>query len=141
YSSRLLPVIAWEPTAGHNVRVLSDTGDFYRVFDATAHAEFLYECVRQTVEEDLPNETRFLRRYDRFQGQVAAIVDMPDRTVDLLFRFLQQNDGRFSQRSREREFSALTNAEAEQIEETYREVWEDTDRMMHERKTMMERHA
>ncbi len=89
--------------------------------------------MRQTVEEDLPNETDFLRRYDRFQGQVAAIVDMPDRTVDLLFRFLQQNEGRFSQRAREREFSALTTAEAERIEDIYREVWQDTDRMVHER--------
>jgi len=38
-----------------------------------------------------------------------------------------------SQRAREREFSALTNAEAEQIEDIYREVWQDTDWMLHER--------
>lgn len=123
YSSRLLPVIAWEPTATFNVQVLNDTGDFYRFFDATPHAEFLYTCVRQTVEEDLPNETEFLRCYDRFQGQVAAIVDLPDRTADLLFRFLQQNEGGLSKRAREGEFSALTDAEAEQIEGIYRELW------------------
>ncbi|NQW23561.1 MAG: Fic family protein [SAR202 cluster bacterium] len=123
YSSRLLQVIAWEPTATFNVQVLNDTGDFYRFFDATPHAEFLYTCVRQTVEEDLPNETEFLRSYDRFQGRVAAIVDMPDRTADLLFRFLQQNDGGLSKRAREGEFSALTDAEAEQVEGIYRELW------------------
>lgn len=123
YSSRLLPVIAWEPTAAFNIRVLNDTGDFYRFFDATPHAEFLYACVRQTVEEDLPNETDFLRRYDRFRGQVAAIVDMPDRTVDLLFRFLQQNEGRLSKQAREQEFSALTDAEVDQIEDLYHEMW------------------
>ncbi len=40
---------------GRIIRRLNDTGDFYRYFDATAHAEFLYACVRKTIEEDLPN--------------------------------------------------------------------------------------
>ncbi|MBM3935248.1 MAG: Fic family protein [SAR202 cluster bacterium] len=127
YSARLLPVVDWEPTAESNVRVLNDTGDFYRFFDATPHAEFLYACVQQTVEEDLPKETDFLRRYDRFRSQVATIVDMPDMTSDLLFRFLRQNDGRLSRRAREREFSALTDAEAGQIEDAYREAWQRSD--------------
>jgi hypothetical protein len=50
YSQRLLPVIDWEPTEDGNLRVLNDTGDFYQFFDATPHAEFLYSCVRKTVE-------------------------------------------------------------------------------------------
>ena len=123
YSSRLLPVITWEPTAASNIQVLNDTGDFYRFFDATPHVEFLYVCVRQTVEEDLPNETDFLQSYDRFQSQIAVIVDMPNRTSDLLFHFLQQNDGRLSKRAREGEFSALTEAETKQVEAIYRELW------------------
>ena len=32
------------------MRVLNDTGDFYRFFDATPHAEFLYSCVKQTID-------------------------------------------------------------------------------------------
>ena len=123
YSDRLLPVIAWEPTEKFNVRVLDDTGDFYRFFDATLHAEFLYACVQQTVEQDLPEETAFLRRYDRFREQVALIVDMPDQTVDLLFRSLQQNGGRLSKRMREREFSALTDTEVDRIEGMYQDLW------------------
>lgn len=123
YSARLLPLIDWEPTAKFNVRVLNDTGDFYRFFDATPHAEFLYACVRKTIEEDLPNETDFLRRYDMFRERVATIVDMPARIIDLLFRFLHRNEGRLSKRAREREFDALTVAEAEQIERMYREIF------------------
>ncbi len=42
YSRRLLPLIHWEPTADGNVHVLNDTVDYYRFFDATPHAEFLY---------------------------------------------------------------------------------------------------
>lgn len=119
YSRRLLPVIEWEPTEQGNVRVLNDTADFYRFFDATPHAEFLYACVRKTIEEDLPNETEFLRRYDQFRAGLGAIIDMPDRTADLLFRFLHQNDGHFSKRAREREFAKLTDDEVDRIEKIY----------------------
>ena len=102
YSRRLLPVIQWEPTENHNVRVLNDTADFYRFFDATPHAEFLYACVRQTIEQDLPNETRFLKNFDWFRAAVETVVDMPDRTLDNLLGFLRQNGGRLSRRARKR---------------------------------------
>jgi len=123
YSTRLLPLIEWEPTEQFNVRVLNDTGDYYRFFDATPHAEFLYACVRKTIEEDLPFETDFLRRYDRFRQLVTGFIDMPDRTIDLLFRFLHQNAGRLSDRARAREFDALTDEETERIERIYQEVF------------------
>jgi hypothetical protein len=119
YSRRLLPFIRWEPTDSHNVRVLNDTTDFYRFFDATPHAEFFYACVQQTIEQDLPNETKFLENFDRFRAAVEAVVDMPDRILDNLFGFLRQNGGRLSKRAREREFAALTDEEARYIEGAY----------------------
>ena len=119
YSTRLLPLIAWQPTEKFNLRVLNDTADFYRYFDATPHAEFLYSCVHKTIEEDLPSETAFLRNSDAFRSQVEALVEMPERLVDLLFRFLQQNGGVLSHRARSNEFHALTEAEAAQIERIY----------------------
>jgi len=124
-SACLLPLIRWEPTPQFNVRVLNETGDYYRFFDATAHAEFLFACVRKTIEEDLPNETRFLRCYDRFRQDLQMLIDMPDRTVDLLFRFLHQNDGHLSKRAREREFAALSDPEVERIEGLYADLFDD----------------
>ncbi|MEO8373538.1 MAG: Fic family protein, partial [Candidatus Solibacter sp.] len=126
YSKRLLPLIEWEPTVEGNVRVLSDTADYYRFFDATPHAEFLYGCVRQTIEEDLPRETDFLARYDRFRAATERIVDMPERTIDMLFRFLRQNSGRLSKRGREREFEKLTEEEAAALEAAYDETFRDS---------------
>lgn len=120
YSQRLLPAIEWRPTTDGNVAVQNDTGDFYRFFDATPHAEFLYSCVRKTIAEDLPRETEFLAAYDRFRGRIDGFVDMPSRTVDLLFRFLRQNGGRLSKRAREQEFSPLTDGEVAEVEEAYR---------------------
>jgi len=43
YSKPLLPFIEWEPTGRGNVRVLNDTADHYRFFDATALTAFLFE--------------------------------------------------------------------------------------------------
>jgi hypothetical protein len=120
YSGRLLPCVQWEATTKNNVKVLNDTGDFYRFFDATPHAEFLYECVRQTIEQDLPNETTFLRDFDAFRAGIENMIDMPERTLNNLFGFLRQNDGKLSKRARENEFAQLTADEVEKIEELYR---------------------
>ncbi|HET6628351.1 MAG TPA: Fic family protein [Woeseiaceae bacterium] len=124
YSRRMLPCIEWTPTENGNVHVQNDTGDFYRFFDATPHAEFLYSCVQRTIEKDLPEEAEFLARCDRFCAGIAAIVDMPDRTMDLLFHFLHQNGGRFSQRAREKEFSRLDMAEVDRIEALYEQCFD-----------------
>ncbi len=117
----ILSLIEWRPTPDGNVEILSDTGDFYRFFDATSHAEFLYRCVQTTLEQDLPQETAFLQAYDRFAVRVQNLVDMPGPLLDRLFRFLRQNDGALSKRARAKEFRNLTHAEASQIEAIYAE--------------------
>jgi hypothetical protein len=48
---------------------------------------------------------------------------MPDTLVDLLIRFLSQNDGKLSKRAREREFEKLTDSEAQAIETKYAEIF------------------
>lgn len=123
YSRPLLNFIEWKPTVDGNVEVLNETADYYRYFDATRHAEFLYECVQETIEQDLPNEVKYLEAYDRFVGRVQALVDMPSSTLDFLWRFLQQNQGKLSKRARAKEFAALTDEEAVQIEKIFTESW------------------
>ena len=119
YSKHLLPVIRWRPTPAFNVEVLNDTSDFYRFFDATPHAAFLYACVEQAIDDDLPSETAFLRNYDTFRRHLEQLVDMPERTIDLLFHFLRQNDGHLSGRARTKEFAALSDEEVARIEAVY----------------------
>jgi len=121
HSRPILPLIEWEPTDRGNLRVLNDTADFYRFFDATPHAGFLFRCVQETIDEDLPEETSLLQAYDRFSARVQEIADMPSATADLLFRFLRQNDGTLSRRARAREFARLTEQEVELVERIYRE--------------------
>ena len=121
YSARLLPLIEWQANSRFNVKVTNDTGDFYRFFDATPHAEFLFGCVQKTIDVDLPCETDFLWRYDRFRATVEDMFDMQERTVDLLFRFLLQNNGHLSARARRKEFSKLKDTETNRIEAAYRD--------------------
>ncbi|TXD38645.1 Fic family protein [Lujinxingia vulgaris] len=126
YSTRLLPHIDWTAAPDNNVEVHNRTADFYRYFDATPHVEFLFECVQKTIEVDLPAESTYLQRYDAFCRGVQAMVDMPSATLDLLFRFLEQNGGALSKRAREGEFEALSAAEVAEIEAIYRDVFRES---------------
>jgi hypothetical protein len=127
YSGRLLPAVEWEPTAKGNVKVRNDTGDFYRFFDATPHAEYLYACVRKTIDDDLPNEALFLKNFDRFRAGVENMFDMPEHMLNNLFGFLRQNGGRLSKRARENEFARLTEDEVSKIEQLYRASFGESD--------------
>jgi len=127
YSRPLLKVIDWAARMDGNVEVRNDTANFYRFFDATAHAEFLFDRVAETVEEDLPREVQYLKTYDAFVSRIEVFFDMPKSTLDLLWRFLQQNNGKLSKRAREREFSKLTESETSAIQEVFAEVWATAD--------------
>jgi predicted DCC family thiol-disulfide oxidoreductase YuxK len=52
----------------------------------------------------------------------TRVLIMPDRVLDLLYRFLRQNGGKLSKRARENEFAALTDDEAVRIEAIYVDV-------------------
>lgn len=123
HSAKALPFVEWNETGAHNIEVTNETADLYRYFDATPHAEFLYECVAQTIETDLPKEAQFLENYDRFDAAVQNIVDMPDRVINLLFKFLEQNNGKLSERARSKEFAALSDVEAEAVEKLYSDIF------------------
>jgi hypothetical protein len=107
--------------------VLNDTADLYRYFDCTEAAEFLYACVRRTVERDLPNEIDYLRRHDEAMTRIMDMVEMPDRLAQNLIMFIRQNGGTLSKRRREREFSALTDDEVQRLENIIQDVFEGFD--------------
>jgi len=123
YSKARLSLIEWEPTERGNVSVLNETFDLYRFFDATLQAEFLYDCVRDTVEKSLPEEVEYLARHDRMKGWIEGRFDMPDRMIELLITFLRQGNGKFSKRALEKEFSQLTSDEAEELEKAFGDIF------------------
>ena len=101
---------------GENVDVLNDTADLYRYYDATEAAEFLYACVRRTVEQDLPREIDYLARHDEGMSRIMAAVEMPDRVAGNLILFIRQNNGTLPKKRREGEFKALSDQEVKMIE-------------------------
>lgn len=123
YSHPLLDFIEWETTKSNNVNVLNDTIDFYSYFDATKQAEFLYDCVNDTIVNVIPHEVDYLQKYDEMKGYLDDTFQMPDKIVAMLIRFLEQNNGKFSKRALEKEFSVLTNEEAKEIEEQYQKCF------------------
>ena len=66
----------------------------------------------------------YLRRYDIFRAGIEAMIDMPDHTIDLLFRMLRQNSGRLSLRARQNEFAQLNPDEAHKVEQIYAQAFE-----------------
>ncbi len=123
FSKPRLDLIEWRPTEKNNVEVLNDTIDLYRYFDATKQAEFLFECVEETVNNTLPEEVEYLKKYDILNEFIKNYIDMPDSLIDLLIRFLAQNNGRLSKRAKAREFKEMTTREIRAIENKFAEIF------------------
>jgi hypothetical protein len=99
----------------NQMTVVGDTIELYRYPDLTPHAEFLYECIAETVEKDWPEELRFLLSFDAAFRAVQSVVDMPDTRIRLLVRLLMQNHGLLSAGRRDL-FSFLTDGELAEIQ-------------------------
>lgn len=123
YSHPLLDFIEWKATKENNVEVLNETMDYYRYFDATVQAEFLYDCVDDTLQNIIPAEVTYLRKYDEFKHFLDEEFEMPDKIVAMMVRFLEQNNGLFSKRAKEKEFAGLTDAEIKNIESRYQQIF------------------
>lgn len=123
YSLPLLDFIEWKETSDHNVEVLNDTIDYYRYFDATKLAEFLYDCVNDTIQNIIPAELKYIQQYDEFKRYIENKFEMPDKLIATLVRFLEQNKGKLSQRARKKEFEALTETEVSEIEKSFDEIF------------------
>lgn len=123
YSHPILDFIKWKETTDHNVEVLNETIDLYRYYDATKQAEFLYECVADTIHRIIPDEVNYLIKYDEFKKFVDNEFEMPDKLVATLLRFLQQNNGLLSKRAREKEFKILSENEVKKIERIFEEIF------------------
>ncbi|MCX2682171.1 Fic family protein [Galbibacter sp. EGI 63066] len=123
FSFSRVDLIQWEEASDHNVKILNETIDLYRYFDLTKQAEFLYECVEETIERIIPEELDYLEKYDRMVQFINAHITLPDTKVDLLIKFLDQNNGMLSKKKRGKEFEELTNEEIQVIESAFQNIF------------------
>jgi hypothetical protein len=124
YSHPILDFIKWEKTESNNINVVNNTIDYYRYFDATPQAEFLFECVNTTIHKTIPEEIAYLQKYDEMKLWLDDHFQMPDNMVALLIRFLEQNNGMLSKRAQEKEFAALTSNEIVAIKQQFNLVFD-----------------
>lgn len=124
HSGRLMEFIEWEPTDKGNVHVSNDTADLYRYFDCTEAAEFLYSCVKRTIEADLPREIDYLTRRDEAVREVMNVVEMPNQMAEQFVLFVSRNGGTLPNKRRKREFAALEDEELAELEEIVRDTFD-----------------
>jgi hypothetical protein len=71
----------------------------------------------------MPEELKFIQRYDEAKKGLQNIVDMPDKDINMMLLFLHQNMGVFPKRKRSH-FSKLTDEEIGMMQQVYREIYE-----------------
>ena len=123
FSRPLMPLIEYELNEQGRMTVHNETADFYRYADLTAQTEALFEFIRDTIEVELVEELRFLVNYDTTKRAIQAVVDMPDRMIDLFIRCCLQNHGSLSKRKREEFFDMLKDDEVAKMDEAVREAY------------------
>mgnify|MGYP002631542308 CR=1 FL=1 len=125
FSHPILNLIDWKPSENNNVEILNETIDYYRYFDATAQAEFLFYCVNDTLVNVIPNEVEYLKKFDEFKRFLDNKYEMPDNMISLLIGFLEQGNGTLSKRAISNEFNALTEDEIGIIEEQFASIFSE----------------
>jgi len=119
YSNPLLSYINWESTEEHNVKIINETADLYKYFDCTRQAEFLFDCVIDTIENVIPFKINYLQKYDEFKKEIENQIGLADNDINLMVKFLQQNKGRLSESKKTKFFNNLTRQEIKIIHECY----------------------
>jgi len=109
FSSKLLSMIDYELDDEGKMKVLNDTSLWYRTIDMTQQVEALYGFIEKTINEELEQELEFIVSYDTSKRAIQAIVDMPDREIDLFIRFVIQNGGKISINKRKKYFEFLSD--------------------------------
>ena len=85
---------------------------YFRFFDATDQASFLYWALERTVEHDLEVEIAFLLGYDAARARLNGLVDWPAHSLDLFIRLVHENGGTLSKTKRQSHFQWMTDEEA-----------------------------
>ena len=121
FSVPLLPLAEYTLDNQGRMTVHNETALRYRFIDLTAQTEALFTFVESVIETDLVKELDFLRNYDTARSALQAIVDMPDRLLDLFIRLCVQNKGVLSASKRKNHFDMLTDDEVAQMQQAIKD--------------------
>ena len=89
---------------------------YFRFFDATAQASFLYWALERTLEHDLVDEVAYLLGFDAAHTALHGVLDWPAHSLNLFIRLVHQNNGSLSKTKRESHFAWMTEDEMRSAE-------------------------
>lgn len=98
---------------------------YFRYFDATVQASFLFNALERTVENDLPAEIYFLIGFDRARLAPNALADWPAHSLENFIRLVHQNGGKLSANKRKSYFAWMRDDEVERFERVVGESFEN----------------
>jgi Fic family protein len=90
---------------------IGNDGTYFRFFDATAQALFLYRALERTISHDLEEEINYLLGVDRARYRLKDELDWPAQSLDLFINIVRQGGGALSKTKRASHFSWLTDDE------------------------------
>jgi len=106
-----------------NVSAEGNDALYFRFFDATEQAAFLFWALDRTVEEDLEKEVNYLLGYDLAFRRLNERFDWPGHSLDTFINVVAQNDWRLSNGKRKAYFEQLTDEELAEFESLVREAY------------------
>jgi Fic family protein len=89
---------------------------YFRYFDATDQASFLYWALERTVEQDLEQEITYLLGFDAASTALKNVLDWPAHALDLFIQLVHQNHGTLSKTKRQAHFNWMTDGEVKRSE-------------------------
>ena len=115
FSKPLLALTTYNPEPP-GIPAIGNDAVYYRYFDSTDQASFLYGALERTVEQDLVKEITFLLGFDTAYKSLKEILDWPAHSLDLFIQFVHQNQGTLSKTKRQSHFSWMTEEEIKRSE-------------------------
>ena len=98
----------------------------YAYFDATDLCEFILECCKVCVEEDLLTEVVYLRAHDATVKDLEAWLDMRQSALNALIDIIVQGNGTLSKSKRKHKLvEGLSEEQIDRIEKTVSEHFEN----------------
>ena len=111
FSHSIMPLIKYRMNEDFSLDVFNETADLYRYFDATRMCEYLYDCIRKTIDSELKEELETLSAFARARMALDAAFDLPEKKKNLLLKLCWQGKGTLSASKREAHFKDYSDAE------------------------------
>jgi hypothetical protein len=111
FSSAIMPLIEYRMNEDFSLDVLNETADLYRYFDATRMCEYLYDCVRKTIDNELKEELETLSAFAQARVALDATFDLPEKQKNLLLKLCWQGKGTLSATKRMTHFKEYSDEE------------------------------